>query len=143
MAQTDNRRLLLDTHTFVWLMNGDPRLSDRALIAAIEEAAEHTTLLLSIISVWEIGRLAAEGRIRSSLPIAGWVERALDTPGLVVVPLDPDIALEAGSLPDEPPADPADQMIIATTRAREATLVTADAGILAYAEKGYLRARSL
>ncbi|NBC29019.1 MAG: PIN domain-containing protein [Spirochaetes bacterium] len=139
MTQTDNRRLLLDTHIFLWLMNGDPRLSDPTIQGRIEDAAEHTELLLSAASIWEIARLARAGRIRSSLPIATWTERALETPGLVVTPVEPDLALEAGSLPGEPPADIADQMLVATARARDAALVTADPALIDYAAGGYLR----
>lgn len=120
-------------------MNGDPRLSDPTIQGRIEEAGERTELLLSAVSIWEIARWSRTGRIRSSLPIAAWTERALETPGLVVTPIEPDLALEAGSLPGTPPADIADQMLIATARARDAALLTADSGLLAYAAGGYLR----
>ncbi len=124
-------------------MNGDPRLTDHSVRSAIEEAAHHTELLLSVVSLWEIGRWVRTGRLRAPIPIAEWTSRAIDTPGLVVVPLDPDIALEGGALPGSPPEDLADQLIIATARARDATVVTADPGMAAYGAGGYTRVREV
>lgn len=124
-------------------MNGDPRLSDPTLRSAIEEAAHHTELLLSVVSLWEIGRWVRTGRLRVPIPIADWTGRALDTPGLVVAPLDPDIALEAGNLPGTPPEDLADQLIIATARARDATVVTADSALADYGAAGHMRAQAV
>ncbi len=143
MARTDNRRLLLDTHVFVWLMNGDPRLSNTTVQRRIEAAARDTELLLSVVSVWEIGRWVRTGLLRTPLPAADWVSRALDTPGLVVAPLDPAVAVEAGALPGSPPADFADQVIVATARYRDALLVTADTGMREYAAGGYLRVEAV
>jgi PIN domain nuclease of toxin-antitoxin system len=58
---------------------------------------------------------------------------------LVVTPLEPAVALEAGALPGTPPSDFADQVIIATARARDAVLITADPALQDYAASGYLR----
>ncbi len=124
-------------------MNGDPRLSDPTLRGAIEEAAHHTELLLSVVSLWEIGRWVRTGRLRAPIPIAEWTARALDAAGLVVAPLDPDIALEAGNLPGTPPEDLADQLIIATARARDATVVTADPAMADYGAAGHMRAHAV
>ncbi|MET0097084.1 type II toxin-antitoxin system VapC family toxin, partial [Limnospira platensis] len=44
-------RLLLDTHIFIWLIDGNPKLSQTAR-QAIED--ESNTLHLSIVSLWEI-----------------------------------------------------------------------------------------
>lgn len=44
-------RLLLDTHTFIWFVTDDPKLSHKAK-AWIED--EYNEKLLSIASIWEM-----------------------------------------------------------------------------------------
>ena len=52
----------------------------------MDRAAAEGSLLLSVISVCELGVLEAKGRIRLNLPCEQWVEEALATPGLTLVP---------------------------------------------------------
>ncbi|WP_410001714.1 PIN domain-containing protein [Singulisphaera sp. GP187] len=55
--------------------------------------------------------------------------------GLVVIPLSPDISLEATNLPDrynETNKDPMDQIIIATSRVENLPLMTVDEKITPY-----------
>lgn len=54
-------RVLLDSHTLLWWLTGDPRLSRRAL-EAIEQAA--ASVFVSAASVWEIAIKAAKGKLR-------------------------------------------------------------------------------
>jgi PIN domain nuclease of toxin-antitoxin system len=66
--------LLLDTHYWLWLQAGvKDHISDKVL-KAIEAAAASGHLLLSIISVWELGMLEAKGRIRLQRPCEEWVK---------------------------------------------------------------------
>lgn len=44
-------RLLLDTHSFLWFIEDDPRLSEKAQ-TRIEEGTNE--LLVSVASLWEI-----------------------------------------------------------------------------------------
>jgi len=48
------------------------------------------------------------------------------------VPLDERVALESTKLPGEFHNDPSDQIIVATARVHNLTLITADRKILAY-----------
>jgi PIN domain nuclease of toxin-antitoxin system len=50
----------------------------------------------------------------------------------------PQVAIEATSLPDAFHRDPADQLIVATARVTNATLMTRDRRILDYAGRGHL-----
>jgi PIN domain nuclease of toxin-antitoxin system len=54
--------------------------------------------------------------------------------------LSPQIAIESHALPDEFHRDPADQLIVATARVTNATLMTRDRRILDYAARGHLTA---
>ena len=54
-------RYLLDTHIWFWYLTGSQRLPER-LRHLID--VERDACFLSPISVWELGMLAARGRIR-------------------------------------------------------------------------------
>jgi PIN domain nuclease of toxin-antitoxin system len=134
--------LLLDTHVWIWMMEGVKSELSSATISLIEEAAGRSELALSAISVWELAMLEAKGRITISRSIDEWVRAALGVTGLRLVDLSPEIAMESTRLPEDPHGDPSDRMIIATARVIGATLVTCDQQILAYGAQGHLRVRN-
>jgi len=87
---------------------------------------------VSIISVWEIGMLEAKNRLALEMNCAEWISQALATPGLSLVPLTPEIAIESSRLPGIMHADPADCILIATARIIGARLLTKDERLLEY-----------
>ncbi len=131
------RALLLDTHVWLWLVNGDPVLGADAL-AAIERAAAAGSVLISAISVWEVAMIEAKGRVVLAKPCGQWVSEALSAPGLSLAPLTPEIAVESCQLPGAFHEDPADRLIVATARIADATLVTKDERIFAYGAAGHV-----
>jgi PIN domain nuclease of toxin-antitoxin system len=66
------------------------------------------------------------------------VEDALAFPGLRLTQLLPSIAIDSVRLPGEPPADPADRIIIASARHQGVPVLTADRVILRYGAAGYV-----
>jgi PIN domain nuclease of toxin-antitoxin system len=122
---------VLDTHVLVWLLTGDPRLT-KPTRSALDAGARGEGLFVPSISVWEIGMLEAKGRIAIAGGAAAWVRRALQLPGLQLVPLHPEISLSAAQLADFH-GDPADRMIVATALHLGFPLVTADRKIQAWA----------
>lgn len=64
--------------------------------------------------------------------MAEWFAGALEASGIRLLPLTPQIAIEANHLPGEFHRDPADCIITATARIHGATLLTVDRRILAY-----------
>ena len=133
------RALLLDTHVWIWLMLGELTLKKSAALKAVEQAALDARLLVSAISIWEIGMLEAKGRIVLPLDIMHWVENALAAPGVRLQPLTPAIALHSSRLPADFHGDPADRILVATARIVDAVLVTRDARILAYGAAGLVK----
>ena len=131
--------LLLDTHVWIWLLNGEARLRNTAALAAIEKAVPLAALRLSAISLWEIGMLEAKGRLSLPMDCLSWTTEALSAPGLSLLPLSAEIAITSSHLPGQFHGDPADRLIVASARAHNATLVTADKGILAYGKQGHVR----
>jgi PIN domain nuclease of toxin-antitoxin system len=129
--------LLLDTHAWIWLMEGAPGIP-AAPRALVEQAAIAGRLWVSAISVWEVAMLASKGRVVFSTDVHAWVRQALAAPGLHLAPLSPEIAVASASLPGEFHGDPADRILIATARSLSAKFVTADRAILAYGRLGHL-----
>lgn len=123
--------VLLDTHTWVWLVNGDGNLSVAAR-KAVADAATTARVYVSAISTWELGMLEAKGRIRLGRDVLAWISAAVSRPGISLVPLTPEIAVASSRLPGYLHGDPADRILIATARVLPATLITHDARILAY-----------
>lgn len=61
-------------------------------------------------------------------------------PGVSLADLSPSVLIASTTLPGEPPADPADRILIATAREFDYSLVTRDRQILDYALSGHVRA---
>jgi PIN domain nuclease of toxin-antitoxin system len=131
--------LLLDTHVLVWLASGDSRLGRRAK-QAIEKANQESQVLISAITPWEIGLLAAKGRIQLQQDALQWIHAVLSKPGIRLSPLEPEIVVSSTRLPFEMHADPADRILVATARHLNAVLVTADRLLLDLAKKRYFSA---
>ena len=123
---------LLDTHCWLWAQFGQVEKFSRLGRRMLEKAAHCGELRVSVISVWEIGLLEAKGRLELKMSCLDWVNQALASPGLSLVPLTPEIAIESSRLPGEMHADPADRILLATARVTGAQLLTADQRLLAY-----------
>src|SRR5580692_7715062 len=130
--------LLLDTHYWIWLQFGTREQLTPAVQKTIDKTAASGNLLLSMMSVWEVGMLESKGRLQLFTPCEQWVRDALAMPGLSVAPLTPEIALASSRLPQPFHGDPADRIIVATARALGARLATADSKIREYARKRHL-----
>jgi PIN domain nuclease of toxin-antitoxin system len=129
--------IVLDTHIWVWWANDAPELRPRQR-ELIHENVIHG-LGVSAISCWEVAKLVAKQRLVMDLPVGQWVATALKLPGVVLLPLSPEIAVESSQLPEPFHADPADQILAATCRVLDCSLLTADRKLLAYAHLKTLR----
>jgi len=122
--------IVLDTHVWVWWVHGDDQLT-QAQIDAIE-ANEMDIIGVSAISCWEVAKLVERGRLELPCPLPEWFEQALSYPGIRLLPLTPEVAVESTQLPGEFHRDPADQIIVATARLHSCPLVTSDTKLLRY-----------
>lgn len=121
--------ILIDTHVLIWLDEGNPILGKKSL-SLIDEALQEGELATSAISFWEAAMLVEKQRVRIKMALAAWRFNLLEQ-GLVEIPLNGGIALQAGGLPNFH-GDPADRMIVATALDSSATLITADEKILSW-----------
>jgi len=122
--------IILDTHIWVWWVHGDERLTSTQ--AEIIKVNESDIIGVSAISAWEIAKLVEYNRLELPCPLHEWFTEALDYPGIGLIELAPEIAIEATRLPGEFHRDPADQIIVATARLYDSPLITSDGKILEY-----------
>ncbi len=122
---------LLDTHTWIW-WNMNPQKLSKKVKEIIGKSDLYDEMLLSAISPWEFSKLLEKKRIGISCNPEYWINVALDMPKLRIIPLSPILSYRSTVLPQPFHNDPADQIIVATARAENATLLTKDEKIHAY-----------
>jgi PIN domain nuclease of toxin-antitoxin system len=131
--------LLLDTCALIFLtMNEGQAGKVRAAIKRSYEAGE--IVFVSPISAWEIGMLASRGRVNLYVSPLRWFDIVRETPGVTLAEMSPEVLIASSFLPDAPWRDPADRIMAATAREYGFTLMTRDKQLLAYADKGHIRA---
>ena len=123
-------KYLLDTHVWIWAMENPDRLPARVRGEILKPA--NMPFGISAISVWEASKKESIGKLRLSCPIEHWFAAAIRAPYIQLQPLSINVAHESNHLPGEFHRDPADQIIVATAREENATIVTADERIRAY-----------
>jgi PIN domain nuclease of toxin-antitoxin system len=96
--------------------------------------------VISPITFWEVSMLVDKGKLTLGRSLTEWMEAVLDQPGFRIEPVEPRVAVDAGSLPGEIHGDPADRIIIATARHLECPVLTTDRKIIEYAAAGHLQA---
>lgn len=124
--------IVLDTHAWVWWVTKDRRLSRRAR-TTIERAAARGELHVSIFSIWEIAKKVEKGQLAMDRPLDEWLDAALEVEGLQISDFTRAVAIDSCQLPQPFHGDPADQIIVATTRSLSAALVTKDSRLREYA----------
>src|SRR5688572_9587950 len=114
--------ILLDTHVWVWWVQGDPRLSQRAF--QYLEQHTHEEIGVHVISCWEIAMLCAGGRLALPCELNFWIDQALAYPGVRLVPLSHTAAITSCQLPGNFHKDPADRMLVASARELDCPLLS-------------------
>ena len=118
-------KALLDTHILLWWHGDRGRLS-REQQDVIAAAGADSPLEVSDISLWEAAMLYSSGRIRLTIPLREWLDKAVAAPLVRRHGISPAVAAELASLPESFHRDPADRILVATARVLGATLLTRD-----------------
>ena len=121
-------KALMDTHTFLWWITDDARVSPSARQFI---ADGQNRLFFSAASGWEIAIKARLGRL--SLPGEPWafIPGQLARNAIEVMPVQLSHALQVYSLPDHH-RDPFDRLLIAQCQVEDLPLLTADSLIAQY-----------
>lgn len=115
-------RLLLDTHTFIWLDSNPNRLSAQAR-SLLQDSAN--VLLLSVVSIWEMQIKQQLGKLQLSIPLAEIVESQRQTNGIEILPVILSHVLSLEQLPLHH-KDPFDRLLIAQANIENVVLVSED-----------------
>jgi|SRR3989344_3010576 len=123
--------ILLDTVTFLWIITGSKRLSQKAKEIYLDKKNK---VYFSSVSFWEIivkyalGRLPLPSRPTEYIPKQRYIH------GIETLPLEEGDVFELESLP-RIHDDPFDRMLICQARARNLTILTPDKIIQTYPVK--------
>lgn len=119
---------LLDTHAWVWWVQGDARLG-RHIVEKLDQLPADDRPAISDISLWEVATLASLGRIEFPGTLESWLAIAANPKTVRIFPITPVIAAEVARLPDSFHRDPADRLIVATSRVHGVPVLTKDSAI--------------
>lgn len=118
--------VLLDTHVWIWVSIEKRELLSNKAKSFIDEARQKW---ISAISCWELAKLVEKKRVSFSIPTITWIRRSLGEYRINVAELSPEIVVESTQLKGFH-QDPADQIIVATSRVLGMPLLTSDRRIL-------------
>jgi PIN domain nuclease of toxin-antitoxin system len=115
-------RLLLDTHAFLWWLDGNRRLPKRARALISEDS---NIIFVSAASAWEISTKSRLGKLPGAMDVAADLPRIITAQAFT--PLDITIlhAQRAGHLPGEH-RDPFDRMLAAQAQIEDLPIISND-----------------
>ncbi len=119
-------RLLLDTHVYLWLLNGDSRLTPDA--KTIIEGAD--AVFISAATIWELAIKVRLGKLKADLDE---LMEQLHANGFEELPVYARHAKEVINLPLHH-GDPFDRLLIAQAISETMRLLTADTQLRAYSD---------
>ena len=122
-------RLLLDTHAFLWFIDGDTALSPYARQLIEDRTNER---LLSIASLWEMAIKASLGRLTLSLSFTDLVAEHVHGNAIELFEILPRHLDVLTTLPFYH-KDPFDRMIIAQSQAENIPILSRDSAFDDYA----------
>ncbi|MCL2057728.1 MAG: type II toxin-antitoxin system VapC family toxin [Oscillospiraceae bacterium] len=121
-------RLLLDTHTVLWMVNEHEKLSSTA--KAFLRSDEHT-LFVSIASLWEMAIKISLGKLSEMDGGVGLLLSKIQDMPIELLPITTDHIEAIETLPFIH-RDPFDRMLVATAMVSDMTILTSDENIPRY-----------
>ena len=121
-------RLLLDTHTFLWFIGGNDKLSDVAR-RLIKDTRNQP--LLSMASLWEMAIKLSIGKLSLSQPFESLIPQQMRLNGIDLLSIEVEHVTAIVQLTFHH-RDPFDRLLIAQAMVERAPIVSADAVFDAY-----------
>lgn len=121
-------RVLLDTHTFLWLDNDPDKLSPKVVSICADPS---NTLLLSVASIWEMQIKLQLGKLTLPAPLADIVANQIKNNQIELLSVQFPHVLQLANLPLHH-KDPFDRLLIAQSLFESATMLTSDPLIKQY-----------
>lgn len=111
---------LLDTHTFIWFINGDKQLSSQ-----VKTTIEETNLnFISIVSLWEIAIKISLGKLELKTPFKE-ISKQIEENDFILLPVQIDEVLIVANLPFHH-RDPFDRLLIGQAIQNDLVILSKD-----------------
>ena len=121
-------RFLLDTHAFLWFIQGNDNISDVAK-SSVEDSTHEK--FISIASLWEIAIKVSIGKLAVEMPMTELVETQVLGNAFGILGILPEHLEELSKLPFHH-KDPFDRLIIAQGLAEDMSVISKDKAFRAY-----------
>ncbi|MCL1472290.1 type II toxin-antitoxin system VapC family toxin [Argonema antarcticum] len=121
-------RLLLDTHTFIWYVTDNPKLSP-TVRTLIDDGNNET--LLSIASIWEMAIKQSIGKLSFGMPFRMFIEQQVSLNRIDILDINLDYIEVIATLPLHH-RDPFDRLIIAQAMVEQIPILSADSAFDVY-----------
>ena len=118
---------LLDTHTFLWFIDGNENLSPKALEHIENENAQN---FISIVSLWEIAIKLSLGKLEVNIPFKQ-IEDVVFKNNFQILPISFTDLLKLSELPYHH-RDPFDRLLIAQCINNEMMFLSKDENVSKY-----------
>lgn len=115
-------RFLLDTHSFLWYLADDPKLSRKAEAAISDPDNE---IWISAASLWEIAIKSSLGKLRLTEPFGELIPYQLSLNSIEVLRIQVDHLSLVSELPFHH-RDPFDRLLVAQSRVERVPLISLD-----------------
>ncbi|MEH1932205.1 MAG: type II toxin-antitoxin system VapC family toxin [Nostoc sp.] len=113
-------RQLLDTHTFIWFVMGDSRIS-----VSLKSQIENNDNLLSIASVWEMAIKSRIGKLSFGMTFDEFIQQQIIRNSIEFLPITIDHITVVATLPLHH-RDPFDRILIAQSVVENLPILSAD-----------------
>ncbi len=121
-------RLLLDTHSFLWFITNDSKLSATAK-GLISDP--NNGILVSPASHWETAIKVSIGKYPLSVPFETFITQGMADNGFIVLPIEPKHTALLTTLPFHH-RDPFDRLLVAQAKVESIPIVNDDSMLDAY-----------
>jgi PIN domain nuclease of toxin-antitoxin system len=115
-------KLLLDTHTFLWLIIEDPRLTENAKKSFLNPDND---IFLSIASTWEIAIKSSLGKLHLAEPLERLIPREIKLNGIYLLHIELKHIMIVAGLPFHH-RDPFDRILVAQCRTENLSILSSD-----------------
>lgn len=121
-------KILLDTHTFLWFVDDNPRLSEPARVLIESDEVQP---FISMASLWEMAIKISLGKLQLKEPYEKFIPHQLAMNGIGVLNLSIEHTAAVSRLPFHH-RDPFDRLIAVQASIEKMSLVSADSMFDAY-----------
>jgi PIN domain nuclease of toxin-antitoxin system len=121
-------RFLLDTHTFLWFITDDGRLSRTALRVITDPSND---ILVSIVTPWEIAIKAGLGKLTLAGTFFDYIPDQIESNDFELLPITLAHTAAVATLPRHH-GDPFDRMLVAQAGVEGTPILSADTALDAY-----------